>query len=57
MESSDIEGEGIAFPDFSPIKDDDVGGGAVGQTAKHHQTMELEGAVCCCSFYSFSQFS
>ena len=44
MGSSGIEGVGTMFPDFSPIKDDEMGGG-VTQNAVQEQAMETGGMM------------
>ena len=44
MGSSGIEGVGTMFPDFSPIKDDEMGGG-VTQNAIQEQAMETGGTT------------
>ena len=44
MGSSGIEGVGTMFPDFSPIKDDEMGGGVM-QNAVQEQAMETGGTT------------
>ena len=52
MGSSGIEGVGTMFPDFSPIKDDEMAG-EVMQNAKQEQAMETGGTTLLFNLFLF----